>query len=508
MRVVVYVTSLVLLATAHASVAIATAGPGDYTGPSPSDLPHDWELFADDTHKQCGKYALVFRNPDLREDAQEFIHAQGQFFIQFQVVGAGASEVTKLSFSFGATADPLYNNPAVNCNDNAPPSQAGNGTGGAYLYYYRSDFDPRDGFFVPILTNNVPDGEYGAAIHAYNEAGVEVARAWAKAIVDNCPGDTSAPKNCPGSTPEQVIEMDHTKPWPIILPGDGEQTNDVAGLTVEFGEPIETESLQVTLNAKPLNVTDWTPPARDDDVTPNNDDQDCPANAPYTCSRSIYGPGFQWLGTISPGDVIRVSAMDLNRNLVEKTVHFGVGTSGGTVDLQRPEVSINAVGEDTAAFKPGDFHIFNVRLDNVGGSEGHVNLLLNTSVADGLSARWQDAGGNDTTHVVVPAGGQVPLKVRVDTTASTPEAHYSVEAKLEYDVAGEQAYKSLSFQIHLDKTATGAHHQRHDTPNATTTPTNTTANATDAGGTPAFTTPLMVFAVGAAVLVVAVRRRT
>src|SRR5687768_1424671 len=183
---------------AQASFDPTPRGPGPYTGPELHELPAGTTPFADDVHEGCGKYALVFRNKDLREDANDFIHAQGTFFIQFQAVGKGSSEITRFSFSFGKTADLLDGTALVNCNEALPDSPMGKGTSGVFLLYYRSDFSGEDGFFVPIKTNNVPDGEYAAAVHAYNSAGVEVARAWARAVVDNCKTDTPGCQNSEG----------------------------------------------------------------------------------------------------------------------------------------------------------------------------------------------------------------------------------------------------------------------------------------------------------------------
>src|SRR5699024_8610886 len=92
----------------------------------------------------------------------------------------------------------------------------------AYLPNYRADRDPSDGFFIPVKTMLVPDGIYAAAVHAYDEGNNELARFWARAIVDNCDNQTASPQEkCDGDA-AQLVAHDRTAPWPIVLPGDGE----------------------------------------------------------------------------------------------------------------------------------------------------------------------------------------------------------------------------------------------------------------------------------------------
>lgn len=494
----------------------APAGPGAYTGPSSDRLPAGTHLFADDVHKQCGKYALVFRNKDLREDASDFIHAQGTFFIQFQAVGKGSSEIKRFSFSFGATNDLLYSTQVANCNEAVPENPIGKGTGGAYLLYYRSDFNGEDGFFVPIKTNNVPDGEYGAAVHAYDANGIEVARAWARAKVDNCKTDTP---NCQNSESD-IVPQDRTLPWPMILPGDGAQTNKedgqaVAGLTVEFPEKVVNETLFVYLNGDALTMEPWASPARDADVAPLNDDQNCAANVRFVCERVVYGPGFRWIGEVKAGDVLRVAVEDLNKNYLERTIHVGAATSGGTVELEDPEIALEILNDDDVFIRPGDEHEFNARLSNIGGGEAHVNLLTNVSREAGrpmakahVEAYWAEVDGTRTDHVLVPRGEDRLLKVRVRTQSDTPEDHYYVNGILEYDAGGQQQYKSFDAIVDVNKEASGNHQHLHDKGiGGATNSTNETGAPLGTGGaespSPAVATFLGVMAL--AVIVVARR---
>lgn len=500
----------------------AIGAPGPYAGPSPETVKRvlgdeGWTPFANFVHDQCGDYSFVFKNPDLRDldesGNEQLIQAQSTFFIQFQIVGSGAPDtIKKLSFSFGATTDALDDNAFLNCNNAIPENPAGQGTAGAYLLYYRSDFDPEDGIFVPLETRNVPDGEYAAAIHAYDGAGNEVARAWARAVVENCPSEPSGPNQCPNSSADEYrISTDFTQPWPIILPGDGEQSNDVGGLTIEFGEEIQKPSLHVQVNGETVEPEDWEPPERDSDLMPDNDDQDCPVldDIRFICERKVYGSGFHLDREIQLNDVIRVQARDLNGNLAVKTVHYGASTSKSLVDLSFPEVSLDALNGDTVAMKPGEFHEFNIRLQNIGGDEAHTNLLVNFTQDVGLQANWQTLDGANTNHVVIPAFSEETLKIIARSGSSTPHESFAVIAVAEYDVEGQTQRKELVLDVTIDPNASGSHHGHHGGGLPTSaTPTNDTAGPLEEpeGESPGPTFVLVLAGVAMAGIV-SVRRR-
>lgn len=448
--------------------------PGPYSGPGDEAVPESWHPWTSKAHAQCGKLKLVFRNPDLQEDADGVVHASGTFFIQFQAVGPGAADVTRFSFSFGATTKEVNDNANLNCNTAIPDGPLGRGTGGAYLVYYRSDFNPKDGFFVPIRTFNVPDGEYAAAVHAYTGncgpgevAGcVEVARTWTRAIVKNCNGPSYPTGDycLVGDTPESIRANDKIVPWPMILPGDGQQTNDVKGLTVEFAEPMINDTVKVWVNGNQVSLEKWDPPLRDDDLQPNNDDQPCPANHElrYVCTRALYGPGFKWLGDVLPNDVIRVEGRDKARNLLVKTVHYGVGTSAGAVDIEKPDVDMAAVNGDTVEIKPGSFHEFNVRLTNLGASDAHVNLAANYTEAKGLLASWVTLDGALTQHEVVPAGKGIEVKFKVDSDPAMKPQLFKIQGLVGYDVQGEPVTKKLLFTVSVHPSADDGHTHLHN----------------------------------------------
>ncbi|MHB1260822.1 MAG: hypothetical protein ACYC2H_03815, partial [Thermoplasmatota archaeon] len=147
-------------------------------------------------YNSCGPFQIVFRNPDLQPGTDGFITAEGQFFAQFQVIGEGADQVTVMGFSFGAyTTD--FDESQVCSN----PPQAW--FTGQQILNYRADTDAADGFFINLQTPLVPDGEYTAAVHAYDAGNNELGRFWAKAIVNNCDADGPGTR-CDGDTAQNT----------------------------------------------------------------------------------------------------------------------------------------------------------------------------------------------------------------------------------------------------------------------------------------------------------------
>ncbi|MBW3584215.1 MAG: hypothetical protein KY455_14085, partial [Euryarchaeota archaeon] len=506
------------------------AVPGAYTGPSEATVPEGWTSWAslsadggEEEMPQCGKLKLVFRNPDLRPNDQGFVEAQGSFFIQFQAIGEGADEVDRFAFSFGATHDAINDNPSLNCNGAIPEGQLGQGTGGAYLLYYRSDYDKRDGFFVPILTTNVPDSTYGAAVHAYDKAGNEIARAWAKAIVSNCPDEQV--QYCAGASAGELVKNDFVQPWPMVLPGDGEQTNDVDGLTIEFGEFVIIDSVSASINGVPLELETWENPWRDSDLQPTNDPDnpdhpmsECVQTARNVCDRADYGDGFKWLGDVEMGDVVRVSAQDRNGNLVVKTIHYGE-TSGGTVDAECPVVEWELLEGDTGSIKPGNTFEFPMRLANVGGDEAHVNLLIfdeggnevkkSAFTEAGWKAKWveveEDHGHVDAVHSHMYPGDQNKVKVLVETHSDARDGTYKIVPVLEYECFGDFVQRSTDLFLTIDPAATGGYSTKQVTD--TTKDNNTTIedDKPEVADSPA--PGVVVLLVGVVLLAVVARRR-
>lgn len=453
--------------TADAGSIPEPGAPGPYTGPA--EVPADWAAEGwrswaddDDEFAQCGPVKLVFLNPDLQEDDNGIVQAQGTFFIQFQAVAppdANVDEITRFSFSFGKGDPALDNNPTLNCNESLPDTQLGKGTAGAYLLFYRSDFNSEDGFFVPIETWNVPDGDYAAAVHAYTGDDLtgytEVGRGWTYATVDNCVGQ-SLPNSCPNDTDEDRLSKDRTMPWPIVLPADGEQTNDVNGLTIEFAEKMQDDTVKASIDGEEVTLSEWTPPERDTDLMPLNDETDCPVQVRSLCETKVYGVGYKWEGQIGEKALIRVVGKDLAGNEVTKQIHRGSGVAGGTVSLQDPEIDFSVRSADSQTIQAGDDHPFLLRLDNIGGADAHVNLMLDYNETS-IQAKWQGvenlhdhSGTTGETHVQIAPGEQTELNVIVTSTTQTPEGTYPITAILEYPVAGVMVTKSRELFLNVD----------------------------------------------------------
>lgn len=450
--------------------------PGVYTGPGAEAVPDEWyswsERTDDDVHKQCGELKLVFRNPDLQEDPEDGkVHASNRFFIQFQAVGETADQVVRFAFSFGKGHEAL-DNPQLNCNDAIGPNPAGKGVTGGYLLYYRSDYEPRDGFFVPILTTNVPDGDYHAAVHAYNAAGDEIARAWAPAVVENCEGTGSASGTC---SPQGAQANDKVQPWPMVLPGDGEQTNGIDGLTVEFGEAVQNDTFQVSVNGEVLDHEWWEAPMRDSDLQPMNDEsndehpmQECTVSARNVCTRMQYGFAYKVEGIdIFEGDIIRVSALDNNDNLVVKTIHFGKDTSAGGVTSQCAEVQFELLDSDNVELPPNAVHDFPMRLANVGSSDAHVNLVAEYNESKNFSVEFtgvqEDHGHKDMVHSQIEPGGQNLFNLTVTTGADALEGTHEIVAALDYNCDGEPREQAIKMFVSVKEGATGGRSTKIDT---------------------------------------------
>ncbi|MCA1819983.1 MAG: hypothetical protein LC620_08060, partial [Halobacteriales archaeon] len=85
---------------------------------------------------------LIFKNPDLQPQPDGFIHAQGQFFAQFQAIGKDADKIKVFGFSFGPDTRDFDEQSCA-----APVWVTG-----TYVPNYRADRDATDGFFIPVKT--------------------------------------------------------------------------------------------------------------------------------------------------------------------------------------------------------------------------------------------------------------------------------------------------------------------------------------------------------------------
>jgi hypothetical protein len=365
---------------------------------------------------QCGDLQLVFKNDDLQPGADGFIRAQGQFFAQFQAIGDQADKITVFAFSFGPHS--------TDFNEDACTRPIWF-TGQAVINY-RADRDASDGFFIPLVTPLVPDGTYTAAVHAYDATNTELARFWAKAIVDNCDGGDGA--YC-RSDAEQHLKQDKTAPWPIILPGDGTAMQGRA-LSIEFGEAIANYT--VLLNGEDITsqMTEWDGRVWDADTVPdygpyglgNTVAPPCSLPEPiHQCMK--YGPAYEWnVRPLTDADVLRVEAYDLAGNLGVKTIHIGSSVAGGAVSAQVPILSFS-VDKLRDSINPAGTAVFAFTLSNSGNAEGHP--FASATVPPGWSYEWVP------NHVVVKSGEVKKQDLQV-TAPRNATGSFEVTALLEY----------------------------------------------------------------------------
>jgi hypothetical protein len=374
----------------------------------------------------CGPFQIVFRNPDLQPDQSGFITAEGAFFAQFQVIGEGADQVTTMGFSFGVYTVDF---PASQVCSNPPQLWFT----GQQILNYRADTDASDGFFINLQTPLVPDGEYTAAIHAYNAANEELGRFWAKAIVNNCDGGTGA--RCDGDA-EQNKNNDRTAPWPMVLPGDGQKLPEgTTGFSLEFAE--ELSSLQVLLNNEDVTaqLEQWEGRLWDDDLLPGYGPNglnnvlvpECSQQPPQECSH--LGVAYRWnVRPLTNRDVLRVDAVDLAGNRAVKDIHIGSSVAGGAITDAAPNLQIT-VDEVRKATAPGQPVVFRFQITNSGGGTAHP--FTSTSGPNGWKLEF-------TPHKPVPPGGTDVQELTVTPPANAAAGDHKVQATISYPEAGTE----------------------------------------------------------------------
>lgn len=376
-------------------------------------------LAQQDEFGQCGDIQLIFMNPDLRPRDDGLVYASGTFFIQFQAIGEGAARVAKIGYSFGKPLPDAL----VTCDfPNEPLLLAG-------MHNYRVDATPEDGFFVPINTTTVPDGEYAASIVAYDASGTYLSAFWAKAVVENGP-------NC---RTDKVCE-DHTQPWPIILPGDGAQVNEAGGITIEFGEFVADVTVRV--NGELVIPAPWVPPARDDDVQPDNDHDDCGPLQDFTlvnlCHKTVWGSGFRIDRTPVDGDVIEVRAIDTAGNKATKIVTVGGATQGGAIELVEPEVTLTAEATELEV-EAGQAAEYRLKLVNVGTGAAEVRLTV--QAPEGVTSEW------GTPTVTIASGAEEFVALKATPAQDVKPGSYTLVAKATYKSGTADQEKNLGLGL-------------------------------------------------------------
>lgn len=377
----------------------------------------------------CGDLELVFLNPDLKPRSDGKIHAQGSFFAQFQAIGADADKIKTFAFSFGADSGVEFDEQV--CDLPVPFS-------GQQLYFYRADQNPDDGFFINLQTDLVPDGDYTAAVHAYDENDEELARFWARAVVDNC-DDAPGVSKCTGN-PSQINAHDQTMPWPIVLPGDGQLPEGEIGFTIEFAEKLHPDTpVTVYLNNEDITdqLEDWDGRQWDNDyflgyypyglndVLPT----DCGENPAGNCA--TLGPAYKWtVRELDADDVLRVEGLDDSLNIATKDIHVGSGVTGGAISDLIPILTwqfdkIAAEVDLMSGINP----VFKATLTNSGGAEGHP--FAQTEGPEGWEFEW------NPPHKPVPPGASTEQELTIIVPQTEKPGQYQVNATMEYSQAGQ-----------------------------------------------------------------------
>lgn len=376
----------------------------------------------------CGDLTLVLLNPDIAPGSDGFIRASGNLFIQFQAIGAAASEIETFGFSFGAYTSQF---PDDVCD--LPPDAWFTGQ---QVLNYRADTDPNDGFFINLQTGLVPDGQYTAAVHAFDGNDVELARFWASAIVSNC--DTAVDpagqvERC-GDDAAQMIRNDATMPWPIVLPGDGLTTADVNGFTVEFPEELSEVAVflngeDVTDQLEPFDGREW-----DNDYFPGYGPRglsailvpECSQQPPQTCS--TLGESYQWTQrALTALDVVRIEATDMNGNFASKDLHIGSGVTSGAITDNIPILTW-AVDKARQEIDAGATALFKFTIQNSGGDTGHP--FADQVVPEGWTYEWQPV------HVPVASGDTEDQEFLVTAPAGAAPGDYTIKALMNYTQGG------------------------------------------------------------------------
>lgn len=414
---------------------------------------------ANSDFKCCGDILLDFLNPGLKARGDGKVHAHGQLFAQFQAIGDGADQIATFGFSFSPVGQEL-DETAVCGQEPWVPS-------GPYIINYRADTDPSDGFFINLQTTLVPDGDYMAAVHAYDASDNEIARAWTLAFVDNCNGDAGARCDSEQYPTQEHQAQDLTEPWPIMLPGDGELDPAKNGapadatLTLEFAEPLS--QLRVTINGELIHEKDGAVQGMvpfdgriwDDDLLPGYGPYgsggtiapECSQTPPQSCGTL----GESWVLTgrdITGEDVVRVEATDLAGNLAKKEIHIGsVGGGAITLDVPRLQITVDEPSKTVAA---GESAVFGFVLRNQGGATGHPFTSYDDPVVrDTLAPApgvWEVSW---RPHEAINPGEERNQELTVRPGVDVPPGIYQVNGTISWNEGNEQKDRTWELQVNV-----------------------------------------------------------
>lgn len=338
-------------------------------------------------HWSDGDVRIMGAHPDLTPQDDDRVHSSGDYFSQIVLRGEDASEVEEIGFSFGK----------------GPPSPEHH-PGYAGAWDFRTDDTPRDGWFIPITASDTPDGQYKFALHAYATAGdpsSEIARFWGQSVVE---------------------DGDAVGPWPWVLPGETSEPNNphgVPGVTVEFAE---NATARLWVDGEEVELTEWDPPAREDDLVPR-----------HTADPKDLGPGYKWEGPVEEGTVLRVEAVDEAGNQVTKGALVGVG-------IDNPVIEVRFPGEPPAPAADGEAEV-PLHVENVGLRTGNVTLSARTPA--GLSAEIQPA--NLTLEPGASQQASLTLAPEDPSDADLAGAEVTVEAA--YPAGGQPVASTFDAEV-------------------------------------------------------------
>lgn len=481
----------------------------------------------------CGeeRYGVQLRlhNPDLNpwndpvpedhaySDSEEvppvdetLVESSWQFFNQFQaVVDTDHPNAPALSpeeddgiqswwFGFGPIKEAAVFEEREGCEKPWAP--------GIQLYSYRSDANPEDGFFVPINTTGVPDGTYGYVLYACTErtyadcqpTGVDapgsedqalrednlVAAVWGQATVYNgrehCEEGQFQGTPMAGHDLSCMRQYDFIKPWPVVLPGDGRQTNDEACdvpparcVTIEFAERLDTQDGSQAPDQKAVRFwfngvekTDelqaWTPEPRDNDLIPGNDgphtghplsscqpvqpvQEQLPPDA-RACQKIVWGDGFSWEipRSVQSQDEFRVWAMDGAGNEAEKVISFEDETRGAIIPLIEADLEVS-IEPPRQKIRPGDAKTFTVHVNNTGNDTVHTFPKAESS--DDLELTLS------SDHVDVAGHSNRTIKLLAAPAGNASEGDLSAAVVFEY-ITGQRRVEEKAFAtVEVDQDA-------------------------------------------------------
>lgn len=328
-------------------------------------------------HWSDGDVRIHMANPGLEPQDDGAVHVGGDFYGQAVLTGNDSDQVAEMGFSFGTGPTPPEHSPIH-------PG----------LQDFRTDDTPEDGWVLPITASDTPAGEYTYALHAYTVPGdpsSEIARLWGSAVLE---------------------DSDITPPWPWILPGETQSLTNpygVNGVTIEFAE---NATAQLWVDGEQVELSEWTPPERDDDNVPRQTVEE---------EKRVLGDGYQWNGAVEEGTTLRVQATDENGNENTKAVLVGVG-----VDAPVLEVSTNPISEEASTSGDGTSH-----------------RGLTTTVTN-----W----GSNASEARVSASAPDPWAASVSPTNLSLEPGESTEIHVEAEASGSAADGAPAFEVAVSYT--------------------------------------------------------